>query len=59
MLPCLPNPPRLPNGLLLTDKDLRNWQKSNPIDYATWFYGRMQVAFDLNRQKLAESIAAR
>jgi hypothetical protein len=58
VLPCLPNPPRLPNGLLLTDKDLRNWQKSNPIDYATWFYGRMQVAFDLNRQKLAESLAA-
>ncbi|MCU1305051.1 MAG: hypothetical protein JWQ87_5335 [Candidatus Sulfotelmatobacter sp.] len=58
VLPCLPNPPRLPNGLLLTDKDLLRWQKSNPIDYASWFYGRMQIAFDLKRQHLAESLSA-
>ncbi|MBN8728906.1 MAG: nucleotidyltransferase [Acidobacteria bacterium] len=58
VLPCLPNPPRLPNGLLLTDTDLRHWQKSNPRDYATWFHGRMQVAFELKRQKLAEALSA-
>ncbi|HNY39953.1 MAG TPA: nucleotidyltransferase [Bryobacteraceae bacterium] len=58
VLPCLPNPPRLPNGLLLTDKELRNWQKSNPIDYASWFFGRMQIAFEFKRQNLAESISA-
>lgn len=58
VLPCLPNPPRLPNGLLLTDMNLRLWQKSNPIDYSTWFYERMRVAFEWKRQFLAESMSA-
>lgn len=58
VLPCLPNPPRLPNGLLLTDCDLIRWQKSNPIDYASWFYARMEVALKLKQIQLAESRAA-
>lgn len=53
VLPCLPNPERLPNGIFLTDRELRHWQSSNPIDYADWFFSRMRTAFDWKRQKLA------
>lgn len=58
VLPCLPNPPRLPNGLLLTDKDLRHWQKSNPIDYADWFHRCMSVAFEIKQRQMAEALQA-
>ncbi len=43
VLPVIPNVERLPNGILLTDTDLRLWQISNPIDYAEWFKGQMKV----------------
>ena len=36
--PRSPMPTALPNAILLTDKDLRTWQHSNPIDYASWFH---------------------
>jgi hypothetical protein len=43
VLPVIPNVDRLPNGILLTDTELRLWQFSNPIDYAEWFKEQMKV----------------
>ncbi|MDE0235667.1 MAG: nucleotidyltransferase, partial [bacterium] len=53
ILPSLPNPEDLPNGILLTDRDLRLWQLSNPIGYADWFQSRMREQFLQQRKILA------
>lgn len=45
ILPALPDAQGEPNAILLTDKGLRAWQHSNPIDYAAWFRGRMRQEF--------------
>lgn len=58
VLPSIPNLERPPTGLLLTDTELRLWQKSNPRAYADWFYERMKVIFQSRRMALAESLAA-
>ncbi|MBW7926626.1 MAG: nucleotidyltransferase [Fimbriimonadaceae bacterium] len=59
VLPAIPNTESPPTGLLLTDTELRLWQKSNPKAYAEWFYGRMKVIFQTRRAALAESLAAK
>lgn len=43
VLPTIPDPELPPTGILLTDKQLRLWQHSNPIGYATWFHLRSQL----------------
>ncbi|PHQ34368.1 nucleotidyltransferase [Rhodopirellula bahusiensis] len=43
VLPAIPNLDRLPNGILLTDTELRYWQHSSPKDYADWFMERQEV----------------
>lgn len=50
VLPAIPNEQQPPTGILITDKELRLWQKSNPKAYAEWFHQRMQVA--VVRQKV-------
>ncbi len=45
-------------SLLITDKELREWQCSNPVGYAEWFKGRMRVQFNMGRMLLAESLRA-
>lgn len=45
-------------AILITDKDLREWQCSNPVGYTEWFKGRMRVQFNAQRMQLAESIRA-
>lgn len=45
VLPSIPNEERQPTGILLTDTELRKWQKSNPRKYAEWFKKQMEVAF--------------
>ncbi len=40
ILPTIPDDEALPNGVLLTDRDLFRWQHSNPIGYADWFRQR-------------------
>lgn len=57
VLPALPDTDAMPNGILLTDRDLRTWQRSNPVDYATWFRGRMVAEFTMLRE--ASAIAKR
>ena len=56
VLPAIPNLERRPTGILLTDTELRTWQRSNPIRYADWFYDRMKVIFREKRAALAESL---
>lgn len=55
ILPTIPDVNNSPNGILLTDKDILYWQKSNPIDYADWFRGRMSQQYDFKKQELAKS----
>jgi hypothetical protein len=40
VLPAIPNAKTPPSGILLTDKKLVRWQKSDPIKYADWFHWR-------------------
>ncbi|MFG1706476.1 nucleotidyltransferase [Nonomuraea sp. M3C6] len=37
VLPSIADIERPPTGILLTDKNLRAWQRSNPRGYAAWF----------------------
>lgn len=46
VLPAVPDLDHLPTGILLTDKELREWQYSNPIGYAEWFRGRSEEMLD-------------
>jgi hypothetical protein len=57
VLPALPDTDAIPNGILLTDRDLREWQRSNPVDYATWFRERMVAELTMLRE--ASAIAKR
>ncbi len=56
VLPAIPNWERPPTGILLSDRDLTRWQKSNPKAYAEWFYGRMRHVFLQKKASLAESM---
>lgn len=56
VLPAIPNPERLPTGILLTDTELARWQRSNPKAYADWFYDRMRTVFLERRAILAKSL---
>ncbi len=46
------------SAILITDKDLRQWQSSNPVGYAEWFKECMRVQFDARRMLLAETLRA-
>ena len=46
------------SAILITDKDLWEWQRSNPVGYAEWFKECMRVQFDSQRLLLAESLRA-
>jgi hypothetical protein len=56
VLPSIPDTELPPTGILLTDKQLRSWQHSNPIGYGEWFRQRSaelqtklrEAAFDKN-----------
>lgn len=54
VLPVIPNADQLPNGILLTDTELRHWQFSNPIDYAEWFKEQMKVVLMTKRAAYAK-----
>jgi hypothetical protein len=58
ILPAIPDYEKLNECILITDKNLRSWQKSNPKGYAYWFVGKMRVIFNQCRTALAESIRA-
>jgi hypothetical protein len=47
VLPAVPDEEHPPTGILLTDKQLRLWQHSNPMGYAAWFKNRSVLVQDL------------
>jgi hypothetical protein len=53
ILPALPDVEAMPNGILLTDKELFEWQRSNPVDFATWFRRHMNAEFIRLREAAA------
>jgi hypothetical protein len=54
VLPAIPDADATPNAILITDRELRNWQHSNPLDYAKWFESRMAREFAEARALLAK-----
>lgn len=53
ILPAIPDYEKLNDSILITDKKLRFWQKSNPIGYARWFRNRMRDIFEKIKAELA------
>jgi len=58
ILPAIPNRERPPTGILITDTELTQWQRSNPRAYADWFFDRMKIIFMERKAAVAESLAA-
>jgi hypothetical protein len=44
LLPAIPNREPGQSGILITDKEVREWLPSNPTDYADWFFNQMREA---------------
>ena len=59
VLPAIPDDDGARDAILLTDKDLRNWQHSNPIGYSWWFRRQMAREFDRMRKEAASVLALR
>lgn len=55
-LPAIPDEEAVPDGILLTDRNLRAWQHSNPIAYSAWFYTVMADEFSQRRTVLAKQM---
>jgi hypothetical protein len=45
-------------AILITDRELSSWQRSNPQGYCEWFMDRMRVRFIEAKNMLAESLRA-
>lgn len=54
VLPAIPNPDS-ETGVLITDRQLRHWQYSNPQAFANWFRSRCETEFHERMLKLAEA----
>jgi Second Messenger Oligonucleotide or Dinucleotide Synthetase domain len=55
VLPAIPDTEWPPTGILLTDRDLHEWQHSDPKAYAEWFKQQMATEFISKRARLAEA----
>lgn len=44
LLPAIPNREPGQDGILITDKDVREWLRSHPTGYADWFFEQMREA---------------
>lgn len=55
VLPAIPNPEARPTGVLITDRELREWQHSDPLAYAAWFRRQAETEFAAKRIRLAEA----
>jgi hypothetical protein len=55
VLPGIPNPEAPPDGILITDRELREWQRSNPLAFAAWFRRQAEGEFIAERVRLAEA----
>ena len=56
VLPAIPDPEGGQDAILLTDKDLRAWQHSDPVGYSAWFRGRMADEFGQLREEMARTM---
>lgn len=56
ILPSIPNVERPPSGILLTDRNLRFWQRGNPIGYGEWFASRMPALKEMVFKAAVEDI---
>lgn len=56
VLPAIPNPEALPTGVLITDRELREWQRSDPLAFAAWFRRQAETEFTAKRARLAEAM---
>ncbi|MDE0138699.1 MAG: nucleotidyltransferase [bacterium] len=57
VLPVIPDPDGDDTAILLSDRDLRQWQHSNPIGYADWFWRSMGDAVEIGRVQLAATLS--
>ena len=57
VLPVIPDPDGDETSVLLSDRDLSQWQHSNPIGYADWFWRSMGETVDVARAQLAASLS--
>jgi len=58
VLPAIPDAlSRSATAILLTDKQLRAWQQSDPLAYVAWFRRQCAQQFDLERRALAKAAA--
>lgn len=55
VLPAIPSNDASPTGILLTDKQLREWQFSDPRAYGRWFRERQERELVAKRTILAEA----
>lgn len=56
VLPAVPDVEARPNGILLTDRDLVRWLRSNPSAFAHWFYAQMAREEREVREALAKQM---
>lgn len=56
VLPAIPDEDGPDDSILITDKELRLWQHSDPIGYAHWFWERMKLRAEEQLKSLAESL---
>lgn len=54
ILPAIPHTDARPDGILLSDREMHEWQPSNPIGFAEWFHRRMRVELGMLREALAK-----
>ena len=57
VLPVIPDPDGDETAVLLSDRDLFQWQHSNPIGYADWFWKSMGDAVEIGRAQLATTLS--
>jgi len=58
ILPAIPDYEKGNNSILITDKQLKTWQPSNPKGYARWFKEQMKGMFEQRAELLAETLKA-
>lgn len=56
VLPAVPDvDSKTDTGIRLTDKQLRQWQKSDPIAYTSWFRAQCAAQFEMERKAIAKA----
>jgi hypothetical protein len=53
IIPAIPDLERGDTAILLPDRELSDWTKSDPKGYGKWFKGRMKDKYDLHHTELA------